>query len=53
MLSITLAILALYTLELAKMAAQPRVAFVWWTISICLALVAVVFAAVREILKEG
>lgn len=53
MLSITLAILALYALELAKMAAQPRVAYVYWLISICLAIVALVFAAGREILREG
>jgi len=53
MLSITLAILALYVLELMKMAVQPRVAFVYFAISISLAISAVVFAAWREIIREG
>jgi hypothetical protein len=61
MLSITLAILALYslevakmyTLEVAKMATQPRAAIVWWVISVCLAICAVGFAAWREIIREG
>lgn len=59
MLSITLAILALYVLKLSEMAAEPRSAleprsaFVYFVISICLAIVAALFAAWRDISREG
>ena len=62
MLSITLAILALYALDLAKsagyqgildMASQPRVGLVYWTISLSLAITAIVAAAWREISRKG
>ena len=53
MLSITLAILAIYILNLSGMAIPPQENETIMGISIGLAILAVVFAVLREIFKKG